>query len=155
MKKLIIFLAIFIGLFATIAIVTKMQQNKAAEGNMYNKSDLHPETIKQLDDPEYQNIILPEELDKKLKDKEDVTVYFFSPICPYCVQTTPVINPVAEDFDIDLVQYNLLEFEKGFQQFNIKYTPTVIHFENGKEVARIEGGHPAENFKEFFTENVK
>ncbi|CAM4065364.1 thioredoxin family protein [Lederbergia lenta] len=155
MKKIIIFLVIIIGLFAAIAVITKMQQNEKVEGNIYNKDDLNPATIDQLDDPLYQNIILPNDLNKKLKAKEDVTVYFFSPTCSYCQQTTPIVNPVAEDLDINLLQFNLLEFEHGFNDYNITHTPTLIHFKNGMEEARIVGAHPAEDFEAFFDENVK
>lgn len=155
MKKIIIFLAVIIGLFIAIAVVTKIQQNEKIEGNPYKKSELKASTIDQLDDPLYQNIILPDELEKKLKDEKDMTVYFFSPECSYCVQTTPIVSPLAEEMDIDLVQYNLLEFRDGFSVYNIEYTPTIIHFKDGKEEARIVGAHPKEDFTEFFNEYVK
>ncbi|MBS4210735.1 thioredoxin family protein [Bacillus sp. FJAT-50079] len=155
MKKVIIFLAIFVGLFAVIALITKIQQDQKSEGNVYQKESLHPATIDQLDDPNYQNIILPDELEKKLNNKEDVTVYFFSSTCSFCKQTTPIINPVAKELDIDLVQYNLLEFPQGSNEYNIESTPTVVHFVKGKEQARIVGAAPKEDFKAFFEKNVK
>lgn len=155
MKKVIIFLVVIIGLFAAIAVITKMQQSDKIDGNVYKKSDLSPATIDQLDDPNYQNIVLPDDLNKKLKDKEDVTVYFFSPECSYCKQTTPIVNPVAKDMDINLLQFNLLEFQHGYNDYNITHTPTLIHFKKGKEEARIVGAHPAEDFEAFFNDNIK
>lgn len=155
MKKVIIFLVVIIGIFAAIAVVTTMQQNQAAEGNPYNKADLEPATIDLLDDPNYQNIILPEELETKLANGEDVTVYFFSPTCSHCKATTPVVAPMAEEMGIDLVQYNVLEFEQAWNQFNIEGTPTIIHFENGEETARIVSSQPEETFENWFNENVK
>ncbi|MFS0645439.1 thioredoxin family protein [Siminovitchia sp. 179-K 8D1 HS] len=155
MKKLIIFLVIIIGLFAAIAVITKMQQEKASEGNIYKKEDLHPATVDLLDDPLYQNIILPDELDKKLRNKEDVTVYFFSPTCPHCMETTPIVSPLAKGKNIEVLQYNLLEFENGYEKYKIKYTPTLMHFKDGKEEARIVGAHPKEDFEAWFDEHVK
>lgn len=155
MKKVIIFLVVIIGIFAAIAVVTKMQQDQAAEGNPYNKADLEPATIDLLDDPNYQNLILPEELEAKLANGEDVTVYFFSPTCSHCIATTPVVAPMAEEMGIDLVQYNVLEFEQAWNQFNIEGTPTIIHFENGEETARIVSSQPEETFENWFNENVK
>lgn len=154
MKKVIIFLVVIIGIFAAIAVVTTMQQNQAAEGNPYNKADLEPATIDQLDDPNYQNLILPDELQTKLEDEEDVTVYFYSPTCSHCQATTPVVAPMAEDMGIDLVQYNVLEFEQAWDQFNIEGTPTIIHFEDGQETARIVSSQPTETFEAWFNENV-
>ncbi|WP_409253242.1 thioredoxin family protein [Bacillus sp. SCS-153A] len=155
MKKVIIFLVVIIGIFAAIAVVTKMQQDQAAEGNPYNKADLQPATIDLLDDPNYQNLILPEELEAKLANGEDVTVYFYSPTCSHCKVTTPIVAPMAEEMGIDLVQYNVLEFEQAWDQFNIEGTPTIIHFENGEETARIVSSQPEETFENWFNENVK
>ncbi|RBP04235.1 thioredoxin family protein [Rossellomorea aquimaris] len=128
--------------------------NKKAEGNKFKKADLNPATVEPLDDPNYQNVILPEELEEKLKNNEDVTVYFYSSSCIHCKRTTPVLAPLAKDMEVDMVQYNLLEFEQGWDQYRIESTPTLVHFEDGKEVARIVGEQPEEEFKKFFEENV-
>ncbi|OIU73289.1 thioredoxin family protein [Rossellomorea aquimaris] len=155
MKKIIIFLAIVVGLFAAIAIVTNIQNSQKAEGNKYKKEDLDPATVDLLDDPNYQNVILPDELEKKLGDKEDVTVYFYSPTCPHCKKTTPMLAPLAEDMGVDMVQYNLLEFEQGWNDYQIESTPTLVHFENGKEADRLVGSQPEEVYKSFFEQYVK
>lgn len=152
---MIIFLGIIIALFAAMAIVTNLQ-NKAQIGdnNPYKKTDLKQATIDQLDDPNYQNIILPEQLEKKLENKEDVTVYFFASDCPHCKVTTPVLMPLAEEMDLDIVQYNLLEFPQGWDQYGISGTPTLVHYEAGKEVARIDGSREEDVFRQWLEENV-
>ncbi|PFA69491.1 thiol reductase thioredoxin [Bacillus sp. AFS015802] len=155
MKKIIIFLVAIVGLFAAIAIITNLQNSQKAEGNKFKKEKLDPATVELLDDPNYQNVILPEELEKTLKNKEDATVYFYSSTCIHCKRTTPVLAPLAEDMGVDMVQYNLLEFDQGWNQYGIEATPTLVRYENGKEVARIVGEHPEEDFKAFFEENVK
>nr|WP_315363167.1 thioredoxin family protein [Cytobacillus firmus] len=156
MKKVIIFLAIIVALFAAVGILTKMQnEEKVSEKNPYGKDSLHPETVKQLEDPNYQNLILPEELEKKLNNNEDVTVYFYSPTCPHCQKTTPVVAPLTEDMGIDLVQFNLLEFEDGWDNYGIKETPTIVQYKDGKEVNRITGSQEKEVFEQWFNENSK
>ncbi len=155
MKKIIIFLIVIVGIFAAIAGLTITQQKEKAEGNPYEKDTLDPATISQLDDPLYQKIILPEQLKERLANKEDVTVYFYSPKCDYCVETTPIVSPLAESLDIDLVQFNLLEFREGYNEFAIEYTPTIIHYKNGKEHERIVGAHSKEEFEAWFHEYVK
>lgn len=154
MKRILIFLAVIILLFVGIAMITSMQQSKKAEGNPYGKDKLHPETIQLLENPNYNNLILPEQLKEKLNNQTDITVYFFSPTCDYCMDTTPVVRPIAEDLGIDLVQYNLLEFEQGWREFQLESIPTIVHFKNGEEFARINGFHEGGTFKAWFEDYV-
>lgn len=154
MDKIVIFFGIIIILFAAaLAIIPNAQKKEQSELNPYGKDSLKPSTVDQLDDPNYQNLILPHELKKKLADKEDVTVYFYSPECPPCKKTTPVVAPLAEQMGIDLVQYNLLEFEKGADDYQIESAPTIVHYNKGKEQARIVGYNGESVFKKWFEEN--
>lgn len=152
MKKILIFGAIIIVLFGALAFVTTYQKSEKAEGNVYGKDDLHTATIDQLDDPNYQNIILPDELEQKLEDKEDMIVYFFSPTCEHCQVTTPVLMPVAEEVGVEINQFNLLEYEDGWNQYRINATPTLVHYKDGKEVARSEGSNTKEAFQTLLTD---
>ena len=73
-----------IVLFIALALLTNMENSKkVSENNPYGKDRLKPETVDLLDDENYQNIILPEKLEKKLADQEDATVYFFASDCTY------------------------------------------------------------------------
>lgn len=156
MKKIIIFSAIIIALFVGMAILTSMQNKaKIGENNPYKTNDLQQATIDLLDDPNYQKIILPDELEKKLDNNEDVTVYFFASDCPHCKVTTPVLMPLADEMGLDVVQYNLLEFQDGWNQYGIEGTPTLVRYEDGKEVARIDGSREEAVFRQWFEENVK
>ncbi|KAB7704899.1 thioredoxin fold domain-containing protein [Bacillus aerolatus] len=155
MKKIIIFAALILLVFAAIVFLTKYQQNEASKDNPYGKKELHPETIKQLDDPNYSNLILPNELEEKLKNGEDAFVYFYSPTCPHCQKTTPVLMPVAKDKNVDVKQFNLLEFEDGWNEYQIESTPTLVYFKNGVEQERLVGSHPKENFEHFLEAHKK
>ena len=154
MKKVLIFLGIIILLFGSLAYLTNRQNSeKVSEDNPYKKSSLHPETVALLDDENYQNIILPDELDQKLADQSDTTVYFFQSTCGYCKQATPILSPLAEELGIDLVQYNLLEFEQGWDDYAIEATPTIVQYKDGKEVARISNLRDEAEYRQWFTEN--
>ena len=153
MKKMIIFLVVIIALFATIAFINNTKTSKKQQANPYNKDHLKQSTIDQLNDPNYQNLILPEELAENLKNKEDKTVYFYSPECQYCLKTTPIVAPLAEEMGIDLVQYNLLEFDQGYDDYAIESTPTIVYFKNGVESKRIVGLNDKEVFKKWFEDN--
>ncbi|MDX8045728.1 thioredoxin family protein [Gracilibacillus sp. S3-1-1] len=156
MKKMIIFIAVLVVIFGALVFVVQQQQSKQIDGkdNPYGKTDLSKSTIDQLDDPMYQNQILPDDLQSKLDDGEDLTVYFYSPECVHCQRMTPVIVPLADELGVDVVKLNLLEFEPAWPQFNIESTPTLVHYENGQETARIVGEQPQTNFENFFKQEV-
>ncbi len=154
MKKVLLFVGIIVALFVAIAVITTMQNNQKTEGNPFEKDKLAPETIALLDDPNYENVILPAELEEKLNAGEDVTVYFYASNCIHCKNTTPVVAPLAKDLGIDLVQYNVLEFQQGWDKYGIQATPTIVHFKDGESVARIEGSQPEDVFESWFQEHV-
>lgn len=154
MKKMLIIGAAVVLIFGLIIFLTNQSNNSKLANNPYDTDDLNQATIDQLDDENYQNIVLPDELEEKIASGEPTTVYFFSPTCPHCQATTPVLMPVAEDMGVDVLQYNLLEYEQGWQDYFIEATPTLIHYENGEEVARWVGSQPKENIEEFFNQVV-
>lgn len=153
-NKMILILAAVIILFGGLIVANNMKNKKAVnENNPYGKERLHQETIDQLNDPLYDNIVVPEDLDQMLEDGEDVTVYYYSPTCVYCQRTTPILVPITEELDIDMKKMNLLEYDlKNY--YDIEGTPTVIHYKNGEEVGRLAGQHEEEEYYEFFEEHV-
>jgi thiol-disulfide isomerase/thioredoxin len=156
MKKVIIFLVVIIALFVGMWVLTNVQNNaKIGDNNPYGTNDLQQATIDQLNDPNYQKLILPEELAKRLSNKEDVTVYFYSSDCPHCKVATPVLMPLAEEMGIDIVQYNLLEFPQGWDQYRINGTPTLVRFEDGVETERIDGAREEPVFRQWLESYVK
>jgi len=157
MKKIILFLGVIVVLFAGVAYLTNQQNEEKTKGsnNPYGDKSLKPETIAQLDDQNYQNIITMENLEKKLSAGEDLTVYFYSPTCPHCKKATPILMPLAKDMDIEIEQLNVLEYEQAWDIFKIEGTPTLIHFENGQETARVTGGRDKQEYEEWLGEHVK
>lgn len=154
MKKVLIFLGIIVLIFASILILNNVNNQKLLKDNPYGTNDLEQATIDQLDDPNYQNIILPDELNASLANEENKTVYFFSPLCSYCKQTTPIIVPLAEEMGVELELYNILEFNQESAKYNVTKTPTLIYFENGKEVQRFEGAADKQFFENWFNSYV-
>ncbi|WP_050614112.1 thioredoxin family protein [Bacillus testis] len=156
MKKIIIFLAGIIVLFAAIFLVTNMSKDQKKSENasksaksLYDGKDLKQETIDQLDDPNYQNIILPEDLEKKLANEQQTFVYFFSPTCPHCIKATPKMMKAAKAEGVHINQFNLWEFEDGWDKYHIESTPTLIVYNKGKEVDRLNGDTSQKTFASF------
>ena len=154
MKKLLIIGGIIIVLFVALIALTNYSNNNKTADNPYGSKKLKQSTINQLDDKNYQNIILPDDLAKKIASGEAVTAYFFSPECPHCQVMTPKLMPIAKDMGVEIVQYNVLEFDQGWDDYNIDATPTMIHFRDGKEVNRLVGDAPEDVIKSFFNNVV-
>lgn len=150
MKKIIVFVILIVAIFGVTAFVSSKQQAVKVEGNPFGKETLHPATVEQLDDPNYQNLILPNELEDDLESNKERFVYFYSPTCSHCKETTPVLAPLAKELNVDLVMYNVLEFEKGWDDYNIEATPTIIYFKDGEEADRLRGTHKEDVFKKWF-----
>jgi len=148
-KMFYVYLGIILVLFGGIFALNSVE----SKDNIYGipSSKLNPATRKQLNDPNYQNIILPAQFDKKVENKEDFFVYLFSSTCHYCQQTTPELMPLAKEMNIDLPQLNLLEFNSYQRKLNVNYTPTLAYFKDGVEVDRMEGGIKAEGASEGYT----
>jgi thioredoxin 1 len=155
-KKLLIFAGIILVLFAGIYVVVQYKNNQAVEKNEnpYGDKKLEQATIDQLDDPNYQNQMMPDELKEKVESGKPVTVYFYSPTCSHCQATTPYLVPLAKENNIDLKKMNLLEFEDQAKVYGIESVPTLVYFDNGKEVSRIEGDQGKEKFQSFFDKYV-
>ena len=93
------------------------------------------------------NPVTAEELEQKLDGEEEVVAYFWQTGCEYCEQVKPYIEPLIEEYDavsINLTDHNV------WNTYGINGTPTVIRFENGKEVGRIEGAVSETQYETFF-----
>lgn len=149
---LITIVAIIIAIFAALWFLNNSSnKEKTATSTLYGDYKIkNQSTINQLDDENYQNIILPDDLEKKIKSGDGVFTYFFSPECSHCQVVTPKLMPLAENADVDINQYNILEFTQGWDEYSIEATPTLVYYKDGKEIGRIVGEQPDENFEKFF-----
>ena len=153
MKKLAIVGGVVVVLFAAIIVLTNMKNSDKLKDNPYGTDNLKQSTIDLLGNENYKNIILPDALAEKVASGEGVVGYFFSPECSHCMNYTPKMMPIAKELDIEVNQLNLLEFDSG-DTYNITATPTLIYFEDGKEVSRIEGDASEETTRQFFNDVV-
>ncbi|WP_431027937.1 thioredoxin family protein [Lysinibacillus sp. LZ02] len=150
MKKLGIIGAVVVLLFGAMLVLQSQSNSNKLKNNPYGTDNLQQSTIDLLDDENYQNIILPEDLQKKIESGKGVFAYFFSPLCGYCKQFTPKLMAAAKEDDVQIDQLNVLEFENAWTTYKLEGTPTLIYFENGEEVTRLYGDHSAEEARQFF-----
>ncbi|MFP3918818.1 thioredoxin family protein [Lysinibacillus telephonicus] len=141
MKKLGIIGAVVVVLFIVIILLTNLANQNKLKDNPYGTDNLRQSTIDLLDNENYQNIILPEALEEKIASGEPVVAYLFSPECQYCMKMTPALMPIADEVGVHIDQLNILEYDQGWDEYNVEYTPTLIYFKDGKEVSRIVGDY--------------
>ena len=143
---------VFVGVF----LFMNNEEKDITEG-YYPYTDKEPEeltgaTIDRLDDENYQANKTPAEVEEIVNSGEGEFVYFWSPTCPHCLEATPLLTDALDNIDGEVTQLNLDEYREQWTTWGINSTPTLIYFENGEEVERLEGnpGSP-EGFEEFMT----
>lgn len=151
MKKILVFLCLIVFIFVGAQIYVSVSNSKVnGEETPYKKKDLHPKTIEQLKDSNYDNIITPRKLDELFAKEELTVVYFYSSTCAFCKKATPALVRISKDINKELHLYNLLEFDAGWDQFKIEKTPTLVIFKKGKEFKRLEGLKDQTEYRKFF-----
>lgn len=131
MKKLLTLFGIIIFLFLLIFLIQDRGDKK---------------------DKLYQNQISSEELEKLVNSNKPSYVYFYQTDCIYCKEVSPVIIPMAKEMGIELKEHNLQENPDNWEKYGIEGTPTIILFEDKKEVKRIVGAQENKVFEDWFKE---
>lgn len=149
MKKLIGFAAVIVVGFVLVIVLTNQATKEKLKDNPYDKENLDSTTVDLIGNKNYENIALPGEVQDKVETGDATFVYFFSPTCVFCQQMTPVLMPLASTNEVHVLQYNLLEYQQGLDDYKIEGTPTLIYFKDGKEVDRMVGLQPEENIQLF------
>ena len=153
MKKLLAIGGVIVVIFVLIIVLTNKSNETKLADNPYGKDDLQQSTISLLDNESYQDVALPEEIFKQIESGEPTTVYYFSPECPHCMDMTPRLMPIADEYDAKVYQYNLLEFENEMKpEYDITAWPALVHYKDGKEQGRTVGSQPDDQIKAFFDE---
>lgn len=152
MKKLLIIGGIVVVFFIAIIVLTSASnKTKLADDNPYGTDNLNKSTIDLIGNENYDSIVLPEDVFKKIESGEPTTVYYFSPDCHFCMEMTPTLMPIAKEEGVEINQYNMLEFSNQVPaSYDVESWPTLVQYENGKEIGRLSGLQPEENIHEFF-----
>ncbi|CAD2079010.1 thioredoxin family protein [Phocicoccus pinnipedialis] len=145
-----IFYSVIVAIILVFGGVFYFMSQKEETSENLSKSGYYPYTDKEpselqgptkevLDDENYQFNFTPDEANKKIENEDEVFVYLWSPVCEYCKMATPLLIDSKNTKDFNLVQVNVLEYPEFMQQHKGNVTPTLIYFNDGKEVERAEG----------------
>ncbi len=83
-----------------------------------------------------------------IEDKK-VVVDFYADWCMPCKALTPIVEKITDELNIKLVKVNVDECPNIAQEYGIMSIPTIICFENSKEVNRKIGLCSKKELEEF------
>ncbi|QIK57144.1 thioredoxin [Erysipelothrix sp. HDW6A] len=83
-------------------------------------------------------------------------VDFWAPWCGPCKMLGPVIDELSTEFEgkIKIAKLNVDENQITAQKYGIMSIPTMILFENGKPVEKVQGFHPKQALHEYLSSKI-
>ena len=85
-----------------------------------------------------------------------VLVDFWASWCPPCKMMVPVIEDLSQEYSgkAKIAKLNVDEAREIASKYGIMSIPTMILFNDGKEVARLTGAMPKEKLSEWIDSNL-
>jgi len=77
-------------------------------------------------------------LENVLKSKEKVFVLFYAPWCPFCQRFLPIFVKFSQDKTRKCQRIAIDENEGLCEKYSVDVVPTVLVFEKGKLVKRLD-----------------
>ena len=105
---------------------------------------------------EYVKQVQGADFDTFLGEKKLALVDFWANWCGYCHALAPVIEQIAEEY-ADTVAVGKVDADSNgaiAAQFDVMGLPTVLLFENGREVDRLVGAMPKEAYRQMIQKHL-
>ena len=82
-----------------------------------------------------------QELADILKTKDNIFILFYAPWCPFSQRFLLVFEKCSRETSRQCYRMMIDEFPELCDKYNIEVYPTVLFFDKGKPVKRLDGGH--------------
>ena len=82
-----------------------------------------------------------QELESILKKTKSMFILFYAPWCGFSQRFLPIFEKCSLDTSRQCYRMMIDEFQQLCERYQIEVYPTVIFFENGKPVYRLDGVH--------------
>lgn len=102
---------------------------------------------------------LMNDFDEYFNSKERTVIYYASSSCSYCEFQTPILETIAEDYDMDYLEIDsstlgMKQRKEILEKLEIEHaTPTTVIVENGEVIDIVEGYTDGKKYVEFFVNN--
>lgn len=102
---------------------------------------------------------LMEEFNKKLNSKDRTVIYYASSSCGYCELQTPILETIAEDYDMEYFEIDssilgAKQRNEILEKLGIEHaTPTTVIVQNGKVIDKAIGYTDGKDYVKFFSSN--
>lgn len=99
------------------------------------------------------------DFDKYYNSKERTVIYYASSECGYCKLQTPILETIAEDYDMDYIYIDSAKLptkqrNEVLKKLDIEQaTPTTVIVENGKVIDKAVGYTQGTDYVKFFVDN--
>ncbi len=178
-KILIIILALLIILVIALTSwyvidneLNRMEATETINSNIYNKVSKKYHTISDIkesskdngnttEDIEYDNIetITLAEFERKILEKEDMTILIASETCYHCIVFEPTISKVFKAQEKTIYRINITaltneEITRFRTYYAFEITPTIFRIENGIAVSELTGVSAEEELTNWIKENA-
>lgn len=93
----------------------------------------------------------------KISHSEESLTLLYSENCPYCRKFLPIWEESKQKYN-NQYKFNFVDCDKSddvSNKYNFRGLPTIIKYQNDKEIDRTEGYQPYENFKLFLDKIYK
>ena len=162
---------IFAGIVLGKELYQYYKQSEEVEtlnSNLYDKVNVYRDEIKdktvaKKDEDEKDSVlqqITLTEFEKKVLDKENMTILISSSTCLYCMQFEPTVEEVLKEQEktIYVIEINSMK-EKEINRFREYYpftiTPTIFTIKDGSIIAEQEGITSKDKLTEWVTKNMQ
>lgn len=107
-------------------------------GNKADSTD-EIESAAHLNTDIYPNNVSYQGLQNKLIANRNVVVFFYKPECQYCKLASPKVLQMAEQYETEVVYFDINKYPEGFDEYGVDKVPTIAIFENGALQLTPEG----------------
>ncbi|MBY7142817.1 hypothetical protein KFZ56_07035 [Virgibacillus sp. NKC19-3] len=84
------------------------------------------------------------------EDTDGSFIYMFEPGCEQCHSMSEVFLPLAQQMDVSIKALNVDKYPIGKEVADVHEFPYITYFNDGWEIAYMEGENPEEYYMEFF-----
>jgi thioredoxin 1 len=99
------------------------------------------------------------ELDQFLQDHHDdlVVAEFFALWCPHCQVVGPIFENLARKYQgkkVTVVKIDVDEAEETAKSYEVEVLPTVVLYQDGKQLERVTGANDRRFFENLITKHL-